>query len=328
MLDDRKAAVLHAVVQEYIETAQPVGSGRISNAPGVEVSSATVRSDMALLEEQGYLTQPHTSAGRIPTDQGYRFFVDRVRAADPSLGPADRATIHDFFAVTHGELESMLTQTSELLSQLTDWTAVVVGPSADAATIRTAQMIDLSTHVVMIVAVMSNGGVEKRTLETPVELTRAIVSDASDRMAERIVGRSLSDLESVDGSLDPLVDAAIVALREANEGSELFVGGASRLASAFEAVDQVREVLAILEKQLVVVSLIDDVIERGMRVAIGEETGMDMLADCSIVVAPYHIEGAPAGTIGVLGPTRMDYSQALSAVAVVSRRLGNALSEG
>ena len=180
----------------------------------------------------------------------------------------------------------------------------------------------------MVVAVLSNGGIEKRTLETPVELTAAIVADASDRMAERIVGRSLGDLDPVDGEIDPLVDAAIVALCEANEGAELFVGGASRLASAFEAVDQVREVLAILEKQLVVVTLIDDVIERGMRVAIGEETGMDMLADCSIVVAPYHIEGQPAGTIGILGPTRMDYSQALSAVAVVSRRLGNALSEG
>jgi heat-inducible transcriptional repressor len=117
-------------------------------------------------------------------------------------------------------------------------------------------------------------------------------------------------------------------LREANEGAEVFVGGASRLAAAFEAVDQVREVLGILEKQLVVVSLIDDVLERGMQVAIGEETGVDVLAECSIVVAPYHIEGQPAGTVGVLGPTRMDYSQALSAVAVVSRRLGTALSEG
>ena len=318
----------HAVVQEYIETAQPVGSGRISSAPGVEVSSATVRTDMAILEEQGYLVQPHTSAGRIPTDKGYRFYVDRIRASDPSLGPADRATIHEFFAVTHGELESMLTQTSELLSRLTDWTAVVVGPTTDVTTVRSAQLIDLSSHVVMVVAVLSNGGVEKRTLETPVELTSTIVSDASDRMAERIVGRSLGDLDMVDGALDPLVDAAIVALREANESADLFVGGASRLASAFEAVDQVREVLAILEKQLVVVSLIDDVIERGMRVAIGEETGMDMLADCSIVVSPYHIEGQPAGTIGILGPTRMDYSQALSAVAIVGRRLGDSLSEG
>jgi heat-inducible transcriptional repressor len=147
-------------------------------------------------------------------------------------------------------------------------------------------------------------------------------------MSEKIVGRTLADADPADTRPDPLVDAAIVALREASEGAEVFVGGASRLAAAFEAVDQVREVLGILEKQLVVVSLIDDVLERGMQVAIGEETGVDVLAECSIVVAPYHIEGQPAGTVGVLGPTRMDYSQALSAVAVVSRRLGTALSEG
>jgi heat-inducible transcriptional repressor len=333
MLDDRKAAILQAVVQAYIQTAQPVGSGRVSSAPGVEVSSATVRNEMVQLEEQGYLTQPHTSAGRIPTDKGYRFFVDRIRSAAPSLDPVDRATIRDFFRATHGELESMLDHTSNLLSRITDWTAVVVGPSTGAATIRSAQLIDLSSHVVMAVAVLSNGAVEKRTLESPVELTAAIVADASARMAERIVGRTLADLEPGPngpgpGGPDPLVDAAIVALREANEGAEVFVGGASRLASAFEAVEQVREVLAILEKQLVVVSLIDDLIGRGMRVAIGEETGVEPLAECSIVVSPYHIEGQPAGTIGVLGPTRMDYSQALSAVAVVSRRLSSALSEG
>jgi heat-inducible transcriptional repressor len=205
---------------------------------------------------------------------------------------------------------------------------VVVGPSTGAATVRSAQLIDLSSHVVLVVAVMSNGVVEKRTIETPVELTAAIVADASARMSEKVVGRTLADADPADARPDPLVDAAIVALREANEGAEVFVGGASRLAAAFEAVDQVREVLGILEKQLVVVSLIDDVLERGMQVAIGEETGVDVLAECSIVVAPYHIEGQPAGTVGVLGPTRMDYSQALSAVAVVSRRLGTALSEG
>ena len=328
MLDDRKAAILYAIVQEYIETAQPVGSGRVADAPGVSVSSATVRNDMATLEELGYLTQPHTSAGRIPTDKGYRFFVDRIRAADPTLGPADRATIREFFRATHGELESMLDHTSGLLSDLTDWTAVVVAPSADLATVRSAQLIDLSSHVVMAIAVLSNGGVEKRTLESPVELSEAVVADASTRLADKIVGKTLADIDPEDRAPDPLVDAAVVALREANESGDVFVGGASRLASAFEAVEQVREVLAILEKQLVVVSLIDEVLERGMRVAIGEETGVEPLAECSIVVAPYQIEGQSAGRIGILGPTRMDYSHALSAVAVVSRRLGIALSEG
>jgi heat-inducible transcriptional repressor len=127
---------------------------------------------------------------------------------------------------------------------------------------------------------------------------------------------------------DPLLQAAVDALGAAGREAELYVGGASRMAGAFDAVEQVRDVLTILEQQIVVVTLIRDVLDRGMRVVIGEETGVELLAECSLVVAPYVVDGEAAGTIGVLGPTRMDYSQALSAVAVVSRRLERALGEG
>lgn len=328
MLDDRKAAILSAVVQEYISTAQPVGSGRVSASPGIAVSSATIRNEMVALEEEGYLIQPHTSAGRIPTDKGYRFFVDRLRADEPSLLAADRSRVRDFFADAHGELESMLTRTSELLTVLTDHTAVVVGPAAGAATVRSVQLVDLSSHTAMVVAVMSNGVVEKRAIEVITELTPEIVEEAGRRLAVAVEGRALVDLAVDPGDDDPLVLAAIEALRASLPTGEMFVGGASRMAAAFEAVEQVRDVLAILEQQIVVVSLIRDVLDRGMRVAIGEETGVEPLAECSLVVAPYAIEGELAGTIGVLGPTRMDYGHALSAVALVSRRLGRALSEG
>ncbi len=328
MLDDRKAAILSAVVHEYIGTAQPVGSGRIASAAQVKVSPATVRNEMSALEDQGYLTQPHTSAGRIPTDKGYRFFVDHLRSTDPVLQKADSSLVSDFFASANSELETMLHRTSGLLSSLTDWTGVVVGPSIEVATIRSVQLVDLSSHVVMVVAVLSNGVIEKRTIETADEVTPSVVEDASRRLAQVVIGRTFAELSVGDmPDDDPLVTAAVEAIREAGRSAEVFVGGASRVASAFEAVEQVREVLAILEQQVVVVSLISDVIDRGMRVAIGEETGMAPLADCSLVVAPYSVAGEPAGTIGVIGPTRMDYSQALSAVAVVSLRLGQALSE-
>ena len=329
MLDDRKAAILSAVVQEYIETAQPVGSGRVSDTPEVTVSSATVRNEMAALEEQGYLVQPHTSAGRIPTDQGYRFFVDRIRELEPSLIAADRGRVRDFFETAHGELESTLARTSELLTALTDCAAVVVGPSSGVATIRSTQLVDLSAHIAMVVAVMSNGVIEKRTVEVATELTPEIVDDAGRRLTAAVGGKTLSELELDDGGpSDPLLTAALAALHAAGRAAEVYVGGASRVASSFEAVEQVRDILTILEQQIVVVSLISDVLARGKRVAIGEETGVEPLAECSLVVAPYTIEGEPAGTIGVLGPTRMDYGQALAAVAVVSRRLGSVLSEG
>ena len=329
MLDDRKAAILSAVVHEYIETGQAVGSGRVAGSPGVAVSSATVRNEMAALEELGFLAQRHTSAGRIPTDKGYRFFVDRLRSMEPSLVPSDRGRVRDFFEAAGGGLESTLARTSDLLTSLTDCTAVVVGPNATVATIRNTQLVDLSAHIAMVVAVMSNGVIEKRTVEVATELTPEIVEDASLRLSAAVDGKTLGDLEGdLVGADDPLLAAALAALSAAGREAEVYVGGASRVASAFEAVEQVRDILTILEQQIVVVSLISDVLDRGMRVAIGEETGVGPLAECSLVVAPYEVEGEPAGTIGVLGPTRMDYTQALAAVAVVSRRLGSVLSEG
>ena len=238
--------------------------------------------------------------------------------------------MRDFFAGAHGELEAMMQRTSDLLTQMTDWTAVVVGPTGGQATVRSVQIVDLASHVAMVVAVLSNGVIEKRTVEVETELTAEIVADAARRLAIAVEGKSLGELESagLEDRPDPLLDAAIAALSAAGRQSELYVGGASRLAGAFDAVDRIRDVLTVLEEQIVVVSLIRDVLDRGMRVAIGNETGVEPLAECSIVVAPFAVEGASAGTIGVLGPTRMDYSQALSAVAVVSRRLERELNEG
>ena len=329
MLDDRKAAILYAVVQEYIRTAQPVGSSRVASSTEVDASPATVRSEMVALADQQYLMQPHTSAGRVPTAKGYRFFVDRWRGRTPvpTLDPADRRQVNEFFSVPHGGFESILADTTGLLSDLTDWTAVVVAPSPAAATVRSAQLVELAVGTVMVVAVMSNGVVEKRTLDVPADTTAPVVADASQRLARRVVGRTLADIEDCDEPQDALLAAALAALREARAHHEVFVGGTSKLADAFDAVEQLSEVLGLLEQQLVVVTLVRRVLDRGLRVAIGEETGMASLAECSLVLAPYSAEGTDGGTIGVIGPTRMDYPQALSAVATVSRRLGTALSE-
>ncbi len=140
MLDDRKTAILRAVVQEYITTAQPVGSGHVASAPGVNVSSATVRNEMAVLEQEGYLVQPHTSAGRIPTDKGYRFFVDHLTQPG-HLDPGRTQEVRSFFDTAHGALEQMLQDTSRLLSRLTDYAAVVIGPAHETATLRSVQLV-------------------------------------------------------------------------------------------------------------------------------------------------------------------------------------------
>lgn len=334
MLDERKATILRAVVEEYINTGQPVGSGHVADAPGVSVSSATVRNEMASLETDGFLAQPHTSAGRIPTDAGYRYYVDHL-AGRVSLDRSSAQQVKAFFDRTHGEIERMLADTSRLLSGLTGTAAVVTGLPLEIAVVRSVQLVGLNAHTALLVVVLSNGAVEK----TPVLLDPGGDDDphdddlaaASAHMARHLVGRRIDDLVSVPDPDVPGPVADIVAAARSAGGPEsdhIYVGGTDRMAGAFDAVETVREVLSVLEQQLVVVSLLRDVLDRGLQVAIGAETGMTPLAECSLVVAPYEVEGEPVGTVGVLGPTRMDYAQALAAVAVVSNRLGHRLTEG
>lgn len=331
MLEERKAAILRAVVEQYIETAQPVGSARV--AEGVGVSSATVRNEMVHLEQQGYLAQPHTSAGRVPTDKGYRFFVDSM-TAPATLDPSGALQIKEFFNRSHDQLERMLRDTSALLSDLTGAAAVVVGPSAESARVRSIQFVGLSGRVVLLLVVLSNGAVEKHTLELDDEVGDAVLAAASAHLTSAWIGRSIEAEPPLPATGDPSVDAVVrtgvdAVLRLApDEPDEVYVGGTARMVSAFDAVEKVREIIGVLEQQFVVVSLIRDVLDRGLSVAIGHETGVAPLAECSLVVAPYEVDGEPAGTIGVLGPTRMNYPQALAAVAVVSSRLGHRLTEG
>lgn len=332
MLDARKAAILRAVVEEYVETAQPVGSQVV--APHVKASPATVRNDMAALEQEGYLRQPHTSAGRVPTDKGYRFFVDSI-GDDVRLKEAQVQKVRSFFATTHGELENLLIDTSRLLSELTDYAAVVTGPDRDTATIRSVQLVGLNARTALLVAVLSNGDVSKSTVELSEDIGEERLGAATAHLSAHLVGVNVARLPEAlpscgDAATDKASTLALDAFRDVvvSEPGPLFVGGAARMAAAFDAVEKVRQVLDILEQQLVVVTVLRDLLDRGQQVAIGSETGLDPLAECSLVVAPYEIEGERVGTIGVLGPTRMNYPQALAAVAAVGRRLGRHLTEG
>jgi heat-inducible transcriptional repressor len=333
-LDERKASILRAVVSEYIETAQPVGSAHVTRAPEVGVSAATVRNEMVALEHEGYLTQPHTSAGRIPTDKGYRYFVDQL-SGPGHLDPASQQQVRKFFAHAHGELEQMLHDTSKLLSHLTDYAAVVVSPGTEAAIIRSVQLVGLGPRAALLVMVLSNGAVEKRSLEVDEAIGPERLASATAHLSGHLVGKTLGEMDrpapTGDAPTDAVVRASLATLTAAGHSEEsdhVYVGGASRMATAFEAVETVRGVLGILEQQYVVVSMLRDVLDRGLSVAIGIEHGVVPLAECAVVVAPYGGAGDDAGTIGVLGPTRMNYPQALAAVAVVSRQLGRHINEG
>lgn len=332
MLDDRKSAILRAVVQQYIETAQPVGSSSVAARSDVSVSSATVRNEMTVLEDEGYLLQPHRSAGRVPTEKGYRHFVDTLSGERP-LSPANVRLVGEFFNSAHGEIERMLSDTSALLSSVTGTAAVVVAEATSVATIRSVQLVELSQDLVMVVAVLSNGAVLKRTVDLAERLSDDSMDEAQRILVGVTVGRTLEDLGSVqvhDASVAAVV--AVAALEELQIAAELetqqfFVEGRAHIAGSFDARETVESVLDILEQQLVVVSLLKELVDAGVAVSIGSESGVAPLSECSLVVAPYQLGEESAGAIAVLGPTRMNYPETLSAVAIVSRRLSSLLGE-
>ncbi len=347
-MDERKAAILRAVIERYIETAQPVGSSHVARRDDLGVSPATVRNEMLALEHEGYLRQPHTSAGRVPTEKGYRFFVDAM-AGTESLSPGNVARVSQFFAAAHGELEQMLRQTSLLLSTLTGTAAVVTGEQGGAATIRSVHLVDLSPTHLMAVVVLSDGVVLKRTFDIGGDHGAgdpgagaghdSVTFDADElaaaqQLLAQSVGRDLAELLTwvppAEAPGADLAAAGLAAVFEAveAEGPQVYVEGASRIAGSFDARETVEAVLTVLEKQVVVVSLLKELIDGGLTVAIGSETGVAPLAECSLVVAPYRSESGPAGAIAVLGPTRMNYAETVSAVVEVSQRLSRLLTEG
>jgi heat-inducible transcriptional repressor len=229
----------------------------------------------------------------------------------------------------------MLERTSGLLADLTDCTAMVVGPSHESSTIRSVQLVGLGHRLALVVVVLADGAVQKQTIELTEDADEAVVTEAGGRLAAHALGCRLAEVATTAAPsgtavVDAVVAAGVSALRSLGEvdgHDQLFVGGSSRMAAAFDAVETVRSVLTILEQQLVVVSLLRDILGTGLTVAIGAEHGVEPLASCAIVVMPVSVDGVEAGTVGLLGPTRMNYPLALAAARVVGDRLGERLGE-
>ncbi|MGH9019603.1 MAG: heat-inducible transcriptional repressor HrcA [Acidimicrobiales bacterium] len=329
-LDARKATILAAVVSEHVDTAQPVGSSAVASSSDLDVSPATVRSEMVALEREGYLSQPHTSAGRVPTDKGYRYFVDHLTTG--TLGPAQQMKVRDFFANVRGEVEDVLEDTASLLSQLTSYTSVVVGAGHAKASVLSTQLVNLDARHHLLVTVFSDGAVVKHSVFTVFDATHVDVAEASRQLNALLLGTTMSSRVQVPSRQDhvaTLVREAVSALhaeRPTTDGEQVFIGGSSRVAESFDGVETVRRVLAILEEELLVVSLVQDILDRGLSVAIGAEHGYEALASCAVVVAPVSVDGEPAGAVGLLGPTRMKYREALAAAREVSRHLSRRIA--
>jgi heat-inducible transcriptional repressor len=340
-LDERKAAVLRAIVEQYVDTAQPVGSQTVTSTTGLGVSAATIRNEMSLLEREGYIAQPHPSAGRVPTDRGYRYYVDHLAGAG-QLPAIERRRIVEFFSSASRAMDQLLSQTSQLLAGVTAHAAVVVGPELQAVEVRAANLVPLQPRVLLAVVVLSNGSVEKEVVVFDDDVTDDDVSDASGRFASQLEGRRLADVSAAadDHPVDTrppadrvseIVIASRLALQtrlDLHQNEPLYVGGASRLAAEQDAFvnTNTARLLELLEQHVVLASLMRELLGPGLTVSIGSENTSLDLRECSLVLAPYLIEGEHAGTVGVLGPTRMDYRKAQAAVAAVSQQLGRQLS--
>ncbi|SFB70527.1 heat-inducible transcription repressor HrcA [Nocardioides terrae] len=340
MQNDRRLAVLRAIVEDYVSTEEPVGSRALVERHGLGVSPATVRNDMAVLEEEGYIAQPHTSAGRVPTDKGYRLFVDRLTTVKP-MSQAEKRAIASFLdgAV---DLDDVVQRSVRLLSQLTRQVAVVQYPTLARSTVRHVELVALTPSRLLVVLILSTGRVEQRLLELAAEVDEETLADLRSRVNRAAVGEVIADaasgLRALPGSLAPgptvgVADAVVETLVEAmsdNRSDErIAVAGASNLARYGDSFDtSVRPLLEALEEHVVLLKLIGEATSSGMvTVRIGAEGPYEQFSSTSVVTTGYGPGEAALATLGVVGPTRMDYPGTMAAVRAVARYVSRMLDE-
>ena len=336
MLDDRKLAVLRAIVRDYVSTMEPVGSKSLVDRHHLDVSPATIRNDMAVLEEQGYITQPHTSAGRIPTDKGYRLFVDRMSGIKP-LSSAERRAIETFLAGAY-DLDDVVLRTVRLLAQLTRQVALVQYPSLTRSAVRHIELVPMAPQRLLLVLITDTGRVEQRSVELPEPIEEAAVAHLRAILNACLDGRRASEAASVVAELPERVqpgdrhNAAAVfsmildTLVEQHD-ERIVVSGAANL-TPVDFSQGLREVLESLEEQVVLMRLLgESADETTVTVRIGSENQVEGLRSTSVVAAAYGGTGEQAlARLGVVGPTRMDYPTAIGAVRAVARYVSQILA--
>ena len=326
MLDDRKAAILAALVEDHIATGAPVSSRAILDRSGLDCSSATIRNDIVVLERLGLVAQPHTSAGRVPTDRGYRFYVDHL--SPDALRAPTRGRIETFFGTVHAEFSRILRETSDLLSEITHYPAVVLGPGLRGHIVRDLHLLAVEPDVVVLVVLTETGRVYQSVVRPPRPVGPDEVSAAAAAL-EALKGHELGDetvVPPVDGPppVAALVGLTMAALSTAlDRGREIYVGGASRMVELWEDLAKLHRVLALLEREATVLELLDDRAE-GTSVRLGSEIHAAE-PDLAVVSATYLAAGA-RGRVGVLGPMRMDYKRSIRVVEEVSDALGDSLN--
>jgi heat-inducible transcriptional repressor len=338
-LSERASTLLKLLVSRHIRDGQPVASRTLHEASGLPVSPATIRNVMSDLEERGYLQSPHTSAGRVPTAQGYRFFVDSLLQVSPLDDPA--------IQVLRGELDpdrsaSELVQTaSALLSSITSQAGVVTVPRQSQQPLRQVEFLPLSGDRVLAILVINQREVQNRIIHTRRVFSEQELRDAAALLNQRFAGRELAQIQrqiadelararaQIDNQLESMLDLAQQALGDDDSREECLIVGESRLleTASPEEIDRLRELFQALERKQDILHLLERCAGAdGVQIFIGEEAGFEMFGDYSLITAPYGDGAQTLGVLGVIGPTRMAYDRVIPVVDVTSRMLSSALS--
>lgn len=331
--DERKIEVLRAIVEDYVTTSEPVGSKSLVERHQLGVSSATIRNDMATLEAEGYIVQPHTSAGRIPTDKGYRLFVDRLTDIR-SMSQAEQKAIRTF--LEHSvDLDDVMTSTVRLLAALTKQVALVQYPSLTRSSVRHIELVSLGFDRVLLVVIADTGRVEQRVVDLPAGVGEESISRLRTSLNSAVAGKQFTDVaelvanlvEHFDQRERAAVSAVLATLLETvveRHEERVVVSGTVNLARAgSDFVPVLEPVLEALEEQMVLLRLLSEQsADDQVSVRIGRENPVEGLTSASVVTAGYGSAGHQMARLGVVGPTRMDYPGAMGAVRAVARYLG------
>ncbi len=337
-MDDRKQKVLLAIVQDFIATAEPVGSRTIAKKYGLGVSPATIRNEMADLEEMGYIEQPHTSAGRIPSVRGYRYYVDYLMKKR-ELTREEEDLIRSQLETKARDVGKVIQRTGNLLSQLTSYTSMVLTQQMGPNNFKHVQLVPMNPAQAMVIVVMDNGAVHNRLIETPESLIASDLETLSRVLNAKLQGLNietikltlLKELYFELGRHKHILDLALELIQDSlalKEEEKIYLGGVFNMLTQpeFHNVERIKTMLGILEQEKLLCELLSgESADEGVTVRIGGEIKDYDIGDYSVVAAPYTLSGRKVGTVGVLGPTRMDYAKVISVVDFLTKNLSIAL---
>lgn len=339
VLCERRCRILKAVINDYVETAEPVGSETLARKYSFGVKPATIRNELAAMSELGYLKQPHTSAGRVPSDLGYRFYVDELMP-EPLLGEDETARVRRGFDPYESEVEEILERTCRILSGLTRYTSIATAPQMDTISIRQIALLSVGCGKLLAIIVMNNGHIDHRSVEYSGDLKTEKALAMTNFINERFQGADLNDLLSrSDGelpselaSMHELYGRIISVLKQSlsdTDDEEVFVDGTSNILKQpeFTQSDRVALLMDVLESRRDLFQMLSrSILGRDVTVVIGSENQLEEMRECSFVASTYSVGQRVCGSIAVIGPTRMDYPRAVAAVQFMASNLGNLLT--